>query len=268
MTDSLETQIIVEAQKGNSKALETLVRHIQDRVHHLAIRMLVDPEQAMDAAQEILIRVVTKLSTFKFQSTFETWVYSVATNYLLTARKAASKHAGLTFDLFAADLENGLVDETVRAPEDHIMLNELRINCTMAMLLCLDKEHRIAYILGDILEFDQAEATAALGISKDNYRKRLSRARSGVIAFTAKSCGLASQAAKCSCPRRLPQAVATGRIAQNPDPHRQDAPAYAQIRDQAARTQADLVATKLQRATGALRSPTDVAAQITRILQT
>jgi len=244
------------------------VRHVQDRVHHLAIRMLVDPEHAMDATQEILIRVVTKLSTFKFQNTFETWVYRVATNYLLTARKAVSKHAGLTFDLFALDLENGLADENQQAAKDHIMLNELRINCTMAMLLCLDKAHRMAYILGEILEFDQAEATAAPGISKDNYRKRLSRARSDVTAFTAKACGLASDDAKCSCPRRLPRAMAAGRVAQSPDPFRQDAPEYAQIRDEAARTQATLVATKLQRATGALRSPTDVAAQITRILQT
>ena len=79
-TDILDNTTILAAQNGDAKALEDVVRHVQDRVHRLAIRMMYDPEHALDATQEILIRVVTKLSTFRGESSFETWVYRVALN--------------------------------------------------------------------------------------------------------------------------------------------------------------------------------------------
>lgn len=78
---------IRQAKDGDAAALAELVRVVQDRVFRLAMRMLADPDAAEDAAQEILIRVVTKLPTFKGESRFETWVHTVAVNYLLTARR-------------------------------------------------------------------------------------------------------------------------------------------------------------------------------------
>ena len=79
MNDNLYT-IIKNAQNGDQLALEQVVRSIQDNVHHLAMRILVNPEDAFDATQEILILVITKLSTFEGRSNFNTWVYRVAVN--------------------------------------------------------------------------------------------------------------------------------------------------------------------------------------------
>jgi RNA polymerase sigma factor (sigma-70 family) len=82
------------ARDGNAKALETLIRATQDRVYKLALRMLADTNAAQDATQEILIRIVTKLSTFEGDSKFETWTYRSATNSLGTARKVFSRDPG------------------------------------------------------------------------------------------------------------------------------------------------------------------------------
>ena len=171
------SKLVGAAQQGDRDALEEIVRRIQDRVHRLAMCMLVNPEDALEATQEILILVITKLSSFRGDSAFHTWVYRVAANYLLSAKKILDRDRGLTFENFRADLESGLVAVPAPLAEDVIMLNELRIACTMAMLLCLDLKHRIAYVLGDILELDHGEAANVLGISKSNYRKRLSRGR-------------------------------------------------------------------------------------------
>ncbi len=54
---------VAAAQAGDRPALERVVRAIQDRIYHLALRTLVDPQEALDATQEILIIVITKLST-------------------------------------------------------------------------------------------------------------------------------------------------------------------------------------------------------------
>ncbi|WP_341367567.1 RNA polymerase sigma factor [Yoonia sp. BS5-3] len=266
MTSISKTDIEL-AQDGDAKALENIVRGVQDQVYKLALRMLADPNAAQDATQEILIRIVTKLSTFRGDSSFKTWTYRVATNYLLTARKIIANDPGLSFQMFADDLLDGIADEQNAAPEDHVMLNELRLRCTMAMLLCLDREHRAAYVLGDVLEFEHGPAADVLDITPGTYRKRLSRARARVQDFTAKTCGLAAPNAPCSCTKRLPAAMAIGRIGNGPSPDLQDAPRFSEIQALASQTQSDLTAAKLQCATGPLRSPKDYAAQVLRLIE-
>lgn len=89
--------LIRQAKDGDAAALSGLVKGIQDKVFRLSMRMLADPDAAQDATQEILIRVITKLSTFKGDSRFETWVDKVAVNYLLTARKVIARDPCLSF---------------------------------------------------------------------------------------------------------------------------------------------------------------------------
>jgi hypothetical protein len=93
-----------------------------------------------------------------------------------------------------------------------ILLNEMRISCTMAMLLCLTPPQRMAYILGYILELDQLEASELLGIAKDTFRQQLSRAKAKVFNFTQSSCGLVSPKAPCQCDRKLTGAINRGRV--------------------------------------------------------
>lgn len=271
MTNSRQTDkgmaVVTAAQAGDAAALDALVHQIQDRVHRLAMRMLADRTAAQDATQEILILVVTKLSTFRGESAFDTWVYRVATNYLLTARKVIARDPRLSFDAFEMDLAEGLVDDDAAPAEDQVMLNELRLACTMAMLLCLDRAHRIAYVFGDILEFDHAVASDILDITPAAYRQRLTRARAKVVEFTGRACGLANPNARCSCPRRLPAAIAAGRMTPNPGALIADVPSYEAVRDMAARSRAQEVVTGLQRATGALASPQDLAAEVMRIVE-
>lgn len=259
-------EIVAKAQEGEAKSLDALVRHCQDKVHRLAMRMVVDKDLSLDATQEILIQIITKLSTFKGESSFDTWVYRVAMNYLLTARKVLAKDPNLSFELFSADLLSGLVDQSNAAADDHVMLNELRIKCTMAMLMCLNQEQRAAYVLGEILELGHQEASDVLNIEPSQFRKRLSRARAKVVAFTAQSCGLANPTAACSCKRRLPAAQNMGRIGSTPSQVLIDAPDYAFVKKQAEKTSGELIAAKLQRSTGSLMSPKDFANDILSIV--
>ena len=74
------------AHAGDAAALEELLRNVQDRVYRLALRMLSDPEDAQDAAQEILLKIASGLKSYRGESAFTTWVYRVACNHLLNAR--------------------------------------------------------------------------------------------------------------------------------------------------------------------------------------
>ena len=174
--DGAGRALVERAQNGDREALEGVVVSIRGRVHALALRMLWNPEDANDATQEILVRIVTRLATFRGESSFTTWVYRVAANHLLTVRKSRLEEQRYTFDRFGGELDEGLTDETQAdgAARD-LLLQEVRVGCTLGMLQCLDRPHRLAYILGEILELEGGEAARVLEIGAATFRKRLSR---------------------------------------------------------------------------------------------
>src|SRR6266511_1453317 len=93
-----------------------------------------------------------------------------------------------------------------------ILVEEVKIGCTLGMLQCLDRPHRLAYVLGEILDLSSPESAEALEISAELFRKRLQHARTAIEAFTRSYCGLASDSAACACHRRVPAARRLGRV--------------------------------------------------------
>src|SRR5262249_36909959 len=137
-------------------------------VYRLALRFLWHPQDAEDATQEILVRIITGLAAFRGESSFRTWVYRIACNTLLSLRKKGRmEQRTLSFEEFGEDLVQGLSDEPLadQGVDQALLLEEVKIGCTLAMLLCLDREHRLAYILGEIVELDHNEAAEVLEIT-------------------------------------------------------------------------------------------------------
>ena len=206
---------------GDREALDRLVRALEGDVYGLALRMLWNREDAEDATQEILVRTVTRLAQFDFRSKLKTWVYRIAVNYILDVKKSPVEHMHLNFQRFGDDLVEGLSSDGPSDSERSLLIEEVKIGCTLGMLQCLDRPHRLAYVLGEILELSGPESAEALGISAELFRKRLQRARAEIEAFTRAHCGLASDSAACACHRRVPAALRLGRV-------RPDALAFAE----------------------------------------
>jgi len=215
---SLE-ELVPAARSGRRPALEEPVRRVQDDVYDLAVKMLWHPEDAEDATQEILIRLITHLGSFRGEASFRSWVYRVASNYLLTTRERRAERAGLTFEAFGEELDRGLADGL--PPEEteverHLLVEEVKIGCSQGMLLCLDREHRLAYVLGEILQRDSFTGAEVLDITPEAFRKRLSRARRRLHGFLRRKCGLVDADNACRCHRRVDYAIKAGRV----DPNR------------------------------------------------
>lgn len=213
MFSSIE-QAVSQAQDGNSEALEYLVRQLQPRIYGLALRMLWHPEDAKDATQEILLRVITHLGSFRSESSLFTWAYRIAANHLSAWRKSRLEEHALNFDTFGKELQEGLKSPEAR-PDEMLLFQEIRVGCTLGMLLCLDRPHRLAYILGEILEMDSEEAASILEISSAAYRKRLERARREIINFVRGHCGLAHASNACRCSLRVAPAMQLKRLDSN-----------------------------------------------------
>jgi RNA polymerase sigma factor (sigma-70 family) len=185
--DDAELHLLVRrAQSGDAAALEEVVRAVQDDVFDLAIRMLGDATYARDASQEVLVRVVTKLGTFRGDSGFRTWVYRVAANALLNFSGEQPRREA-PFEEAEENIRSATAGEGEVAARgmDLTLVNEVKLVCAHGLLLCLDRPHRLAYVLGEVLELTSEEGAAVLEISPVAFRKRLSRARTEMEAFEA-----------------------------------------------------------------------------------
>ena len=94
-----DEELVSKAQAGDKDALEQLVRRHQPWVFNIAIRMLWRRDLAEDAAQEILIKIVTKLGSFRGESRFRTWLCRIAVNHLLNLRKSEMEERMTFVDL-------------------------------------------------------------------------------------------------------------------------------------------------------------------------
>jgi RNA polymerase sigma factor (sigma-70 family) len=206
-----EADVVRAALAGDTDALERVVRTVRDAVYRLALRMTGLPADAEDATQEILIKVVTRLSSWRGEASLTTWAYRIAVNYLLNQRRrTAMERRELTFDELGAELVEGLADYS--GPDAELLAEEVRLRCTQAMLQCLDRSERLVYVLGEVFDLPSGAAGWILDTTPAAYRKRLERVRRQVRAFVHGNCGLVNPEAACHCSRRITAAKARGRL--------------------------------------------------------
>jgi RNA polymerase sigma factor (sigma-70 family) len=198
---------------GDASALNSLCIALTPQVFRLCLRMLGHVGDAEDAAQDILVKVVTHLSQFDGRSALSTWVHTVAVRHVLVVKKSRAELHALDETTFAALLAQGLAYGATRPPhdpEERTLVREVRLTCTQGMLLVLSREERLAIVLVDLLGLDGAEAAVVVEISHDAFRQRLTRARARLGAFLESRCGLASESAACRCERQVPAKTAVG----------------------------------------------------------
>src|SRR5688572_11949941 len=146
--DADDLALVRRIQSGDRDALEALVVRHQDWVYNVVLRMVYHPHDAEDVTQEVLIKLLTKLSTFEGRSHFRTWLYRVVVNHVLNMKRARAEAAQWTFRKYGDGLDNAPDSELpdVRAvPVDvQLLVDEARITCSTGMLLCLNREQRLA----------------------------------------------------------------------------------------------------------------------------
>lgn len=207
-------EVVEKAVKGDKGALEELLAGVQDMVFNLALRMLGTIPDAEDATQEVLIKVMTHLASFRGESAFSTWVYRIAVNHLKNYRKSMFADHPLSFEYYGEDIVSGRekdIPDLSGGVDQNLLEQELKFSCTNVMLQCLDPDSRCIYILGTMFRVDSRIAAQILGLSPEGYRQRLSRIRKKMANFLGEYCGLSGNSV-CSCRKRISYAVATHRL--------------------------------------------------------
>ncbi len=212
-----DEQLVTAARNGNNAALENLVLRHQHWIFLLSHRMLWNREAAEDAAQEILIKMVTGLPSFENRSSFRTWLYRIAVNHLLHWKKQSrAEQSNSGFACYEQCLQAMPQQEyPINSPEAAAIVTEAAVGCTTAMLLCLSREQRIVYLLGEMFELPDTLCASVLESTPAGFRQKLSRARRDLHTFLMGNCGLVNPENPCRCARKTAEFVRLGIVDPN-----------------------------------------------------
>ena len=196
-----ELKLVKSATEGSGIALEKLIQLYQSFIYNIAFRMVLSPHDAEDITQEILIKIVTRLNTFRGESSFRTWVNRITVNHILNMKKKWLEERYQTREMYEEELDHISIEELYgySDPEKEILFEEARLGCLAGMLLCLTREQRIVFIMGEIFSVPGEICAEVLEISHEAYRKKLSRARADLYQFMNEKCGLVNLKNPCRC---------------------------------------------------------------------
>ncbi|WP_439482711.1 RNA polymerase sigma factor [Cyclobacterium plantarum] len=213
-TDQTDKELIQQILDGNKAALTNLIERHQPFIYNIAWKMTGSTADAEDLTQETLIKIISNLSTFKHESAFQTWAYRIAKNHFLNDQKKAPNIFANSFEELGTRLDaapNTDLSESEKK-EQREAIREVRLQCLSGMLLCLTKEQRMVYIIGDIFGADHTIGSEIMEISKDNYRMKLSKARKDLYNFMQNKCGLVNKANSCRCHKKVTFATENGMV--------------------------------------------------------
>lgn len=190
--------------KGNKQALNELIGIHRPYIFNVAWKFTFDPKDAEDLTQEALIKVITKLSQFKFESQFRTWLYRIVFNEFLQSKRKKSEKQFTDFNDQGERLdsiENAFL-EVQEEVEYEELAKELRYRCLSGMIMCLTREQRLLFIVGETFGVDHNLGAEIFNLSKSNYRVKLHRARKELINFMQQKCGLMNPKNPCRCSKK------------------------------------------------------------------
>ncbi|MBA2117936.1 RNA polymerase sigma factor [Bremerella alba] len=218
-SDATDSELVEQAKNGDRSSLEKLVLRHQAWIYNIAVRMVFQPHDAEEVTQEVLVKVITKLSTFKGESKFRTWLYRIATNHVLNMKRRRAEMQVTTFDAYGAAIDStpdlDLPDPMTVPVAVPLLVEEAKNVCTMGMLLCLDRRQRLIFTLGEILGVSDSIGGEVLEMTAENFRQCLSRARRDLHNFMNDQCGLVNTSNPCRCPKKTRGFIDHGHV----DPH-------------------------------------------------
>lgn len=175
-----DEELVAAYLKGNKAAFEEIVRRYEDRLYRLSFRMLGNHHDALDAVQEILLKLLAALPKFQGRSRFGTWLYRLAANTCLDIRRKRGRTAAESLDNnmeHSPGLSLTLAAEPgLESPDQYVeMLYRERL--VRAALDQLPENQRRLLELRDLEDLSNTQVAELLGIEVGALKARLHRAR-------------------------------------------------------------------------------------------
>lgn len=173
-----EVELVVLARSGDQDAFEQLVLDNEKRIYNLVLRMVGNPEDALDLSQETFLKAWKALPEFKGDSTFSTWVYRLASNTCLDFLRRRKRQQETMGSLLSLDDEDAPPPPSDDRFQPQLQLE--RSERTLALkrgLEALPEHHRQVLILRELSGLSYQEISDTLSLDIGTVKSRLTRAR-------------------------------------------------------------------------------------------
>jgi RNA polymerase sigma-70 factor, ECF subfamily len=175
--DSASLSAIVRlAQQGDAAAFETIYQLHCHRVYALCLRMLGDPVEAEDLAQEAFLQLFRKIHTFRGESAFSSWLHRLTANVVLMSFRKKKVATTSLDEITNADEESGTPRHEIGSPDLRLSGLFDRINLQTAIEQ-LSQGYRQMFILHDVQGYEHNEVARILRCSTGNSKSQLHKAR-------------------------------------------------------------------------------------------
>ncbi len=176
-SDSEDIQVIDKVLSGDVDAFSGIIEKYKDKTLNYVYSQVKDYDEALDITQEIFIMTIEALRSFRRESKFSTWFYSIMVNYCKNYRKKHSRYNLVSINSSRGDDEYDLqLPDERENPEQEVILNDsLRI--VREEIGMLPDDYREILVLRDIEGLSYNEISDILGISLSNVKVRIHRGR-------------------------------------------------------------------------------------------
>ncbi|HEX8978244.1 MAG TPA: RNA polymerase sigma factor RpoE [Parasulfuritortus sp.] len=180
----IDRQLVDRARQGDKRAFELLVEKYQRRLFRLLSRMVRDPEEVEDIAQETFIKAYRALPNFRGDAAFYTWLYRIgvntAKNYLVSRNKAMPTVSAQALD-DEDEPDERLVAQDINTPESELLSKQIALAVNEAVE-ALPEELRSAITLREMEGLSYEEIAELMGCPIGTVRSRIFRAREAIAA--------------------------------------------------------------------------------------
>ena len=175
---SSEKALVQQAKAGDRNAFAALVSAYESKIYNLALRYLGNREDAMDASQEVFLRVFRFLPGFQEESGFSTWIYRIGVNVCKDMLAKQSKRNEQSIEVEDEEEDRRTLDivDCRYSPEQILENAELRTILSSA-IASLPEQQREVVVLRDIQGLSYEEIASVLSLESGTVKSRLSRAR-------------------------------------------------------------------------------------------
>jgi RNA polymerase sigma-70 factor, ECF subfamily len=177
MSELNEMEIVEKAKGGDMEAFAEIARRYGDRVYRFVYSRIGSQEDAYDAAQDVMVQVLESIKTFRGESKFSTWLYSVALNYCRNYRRKMSRAKIVSLHRGIGEEETELpIPDTRENTENKVLQDEL-LDAIRTEMKKLPDDYREILHLRDIEGMPYEEIASVTGITLSNVKVRIHRGR-------------------------------------------------------------------------------------------
>ena len=173
----ISKELLTQASTGDIQAFEEIYRLASSFVYSVALRVTRNTDEAKEVSQDVFIKIYNNLRSFRFRSSFKTWLYRITTNTALNALKKSSKDINRRVDYDVALKAN---DDSATAT--HAIEMDDNKKLLSSLLDMLNSDQRACIVLREIEGLNYREISKALSININTVRSRLKRARETLLA--------------------------------------------------------------------------------------